>query len=190
MIEKLGFMCCFCNQGIIENKTDPIDINVIQNEDKQNKTGCDQSFFAHFNCFKEKLHRYFKGYFIQESDFRLYEDEVLVIKNKDCLIKKITELKDIDQWKVIYYGLTRELINAQVVMDYCYVLIEQTNCSDQFVLDIAALTNRDDLYSLPKRIAKRVNNHEEIMIDANQYYSKIWSYLSLAANICTEKIIE
>ena len=78
------------------------------------------------------------------------------MKNKDCLIKKITELENVDQWEVIYYGLTIELINAQFVMDYCYALIEQKNCSDQFVLDIAALTNKDDLHNLPKKIAKKV----------------------------------
>ncbi len=190
MIEELGFQCCFCNTGITENNINPIDINIITNEARRDKTGSEQLFFAHFHCFKERLHQYFKAYFIQESDFRLYENEVLIIKNKDCLIKKITELKEIDQWKVIYYGLTREHINSQFVMDYCYALIEQKNCSDQFVLDIAALTNKDDLYNISKNIIKKINNHEEIRTDKNQFYSKIWSYLSLAADMCAEKIID
>ena len=144
--EKLGFLCCFCKQGIAENTIDPIDINIATNDDIKNKTGCNQFFFSHSDCFKRKLHQYFKGYFIGD----LYEDDNLIVKNKDHLIKKITEFENVDSWKVIYYGLTREFINPQFVLEYCYALIEKTNCADQFVLDIAALFNKDDLYNLPQ----------------------------------------
>ncbi len=95
-----------CKQGIDENNTDPIDINVATNDDMKNKTECNQSFFSHSDCFKRKLHQYFKGYFIGGFDFRLYENDNLIIKNKDHLIKKITELENVDPLKVIYYGLT------------------------------------------------------------------------------------
>ncbi len=188
--EKFGFRCCFCNQKIIENTTDPVMINVSLNEDIINKMGTNQTFWSHFNCFKEKLHQYFKGYFIKESDFRLYDDENLIVKNKDCLIKKIIELETIEQWKVIYYGLDRKFIDTRFVIDYCYALIEREHSVDQFVLDIAGLTTKDDLNNIPKMIAEKIGNSAEILIDKEQYYSKIWSYLSLAAEMCAEKIIK
>jgi hypothetical protein len=53
---KPGFTCCFCNQGIIENQTDPIYITVGFNEDSIYKTEDKQLFFAHYDCFKQNLH--------------------------------------------------------------------------------------------------------------------------------------
>jgi hypothetical protein len=182
-MEEFGFSCCFCNQGIIENKTDPVDIKIILNEDVLKKTGCEQIFYAHFNCFKEKLHQYFKGYFVKDN-----EDEI--IKNTKCLIQKIIELENVNQLRVLYYGLKRGFIDAQAIIDYCYTLVEQTDSKDPFVLDIAALTDKDEIYKIPERIAENIDNPSEIVIDKNQYYSKIWEYLTLAAQMCAEKIIK
>ena len=60
--------CCFCNHGVIENKTDPIDVKVTFNEDIKQKTKTFQLFFAHFDCFKEKLHPSIEGYFVKEEE--------------------------------------------------------------------------------------------------------------------------
>ena len=35
--EEFGFICCFCNQSIIENRTDPIDLDIMHNQDLLNK---------------------------------------------------------------------------------------------------------------------------------------------------------
>jgi len=64
-MNKFNFQCCFCNEGIAENKVDPIDISIIFNEDMLLKTGATQDFWAHFYCLQEKLHPYMKGYLIR-----------------------------------------------------------------------------------------------------------------------------
>ena len=64
---KVVFSCCFCNESIIENKVDPVDINVVLNEDMQKKNGSFQNFYAHFDCFKQKLHRDIQGYLLKED---------------------------------------------------------------------------------------------------------------------------
>jgi hypothetical protein len=60
-----GCQCCFCNEGIVETKTDPVDINIIYNEDMIEKTGRFQNFYAHFDCLRQKLHDNIRGYFVK-----------------------------------------------------------------------------------------------------------------------------
>jgi hypothetical protein len=68
MIKEIkGFECCFCKKGIKETKTDPIDINVVFNEDMIKKTGSFQNFYAHFDCFHATLHKDIKGYFVNDD---------------------------------------------------------------------------------------------------------------------------
>lgn len=66
--ENSGFECCFCRQSIIETKIDPVDINVVYNEDILNKTGCSFNFYAHYKCLKEKLHENMQGYLVTDDD--------------------------------------------------------------------------------------------------------------------------
>jgi hypothetical protein len=63
-----GFECCFCKKSIEEDSVDPIDINIVFNEDMINKTGSFQNFYAHFKCLKEKLHESMRGYLIREDE--------------------------------------------------------------------------------------------------------------------------
>ncbi len=74
------------------------------------------------------------------------------------------------------------------MLEYCYSLIEKTNRTHQFILDIAALFQENDLYNLPKKIAAEITLPQDVAIDRDQYYGKIWAYLSAAAEICSEKI--
>ena len=190
-MEKLEFSCCFCNQGIIENKTDPLDVNIMQNDDVQNNTRTSQSFYAHFYCFKEKLHHFPKTYFIKFEDDDEPEIDLKTINvNAQYLIQKIIELENVDRWKVIYYGLECGRIDSQFVMNYCYVLIEQNCYVDKFVLDIPGFTNKNDFNNFSKLIGEKIDNAAEIMIDKIEYYFKIWSYLTLAADMIAEKIIK
>jgi hypothetical protein len=63
-----GFECCFCKKSIKETKIDPIDINIVFNEDMIEKTGCFQNFYAHFDCLHERLHKDIQGYFVKEDE--------------------------------------------------------------------------------------------------------------------------
>ncbi|GAB4456742.1 MAG: hypothetical protein OHK0036_20480 [Bacteroidia bacterium] len=50
------------------NKVGPIDINIIFNEDIQQRTGRFQNLYAHFDCFKMYLHKNIQGYFIRSDE--------------------------------------------------------------------------------------------------------------------------
>lgn len=64
-----GFECCFCKKSIEENEIDPCDINIIINSEmkKDPKERSSQTFYSHFECLKEKLHKDIQGYFILGS---------------------------------------------------------------------------------------------------------------------------
>ena len=53
---NLKFQCSFCGIGIEENETDPCDLNILINIDKNENKQFNQFFYCHLNCFKEKLH--------------------------------------------------------------------------------------------------------------------------------------
>jgi hypothetical protein len=61
-----GFMCCFCNESIEENKIDPCDINVVINSEicKPSCERTSQNFYAHFKCLQEKFHKNIQGSFV------------------------------------------------------------------------------------------------------------------------------
>jgi len=63
-----GFECCFCKKGIEENKTDPLDMTIVFNEDYKKKTGSFQLLFAHFDCLKNCLHKDNQGYLIKDDE--------------------------------------------------------------------------------------------------------------------------
>jgi hypothetical protein len=63
-----GFECCFCKQSIRETRNDPIDINIILNEEMIQKTGASQSFYAHAHCLYERLHQDVRGYFVKKRE--------------------------------------------------------------------------------------------------------------------------
>jgi hypothetical protein len=63
-----GFQCCFCAKGIKEDRVDPLDINIIFNEDMKNNSGSFQNFYAHFSCLKEKLHTTMQGYLVRDDE--------------------------------------------------------------------------------------------------------------------------
>ena len=62
------FECCFCKQSIEENRIDPVDINIIFNEDMKHKTGSFQNFYAHFYCLKKRLHKDVQGYMVRDDE--------------------------------------------------------------------------------------------------------------------------
>lgn len=125
----------------------------------------------------------------QESRFPFNLCETTIMENKRYLIKKINELENVDQWHIIYYGLERKLINNEFVVDYAMFLLEKAKTSDQFTLDIASLLEHE-LGQISILFEQRIADKDEIMIAKGQFYNKIWFYLSLAADMCTEKIIK
>ncbi len=52
--ELNGFECCFCKKSIQETRNDPVEINIVLNEDMIQKTEVSQSFYAHIPCLHEK----------------------------------------------------------------------------------------------------------------------------------------
>ncbi|MDP3889219.1 MAG: hypothetical protein Q8Q25_01595 [bacterium] len=72
-MNKLKFTCCFCNQGIVPNEIDPCDINIVACYDKPQKDKPSQSFYCHFDCLKERLHKNIQGYFLK-SNFIINDD--------------------------------------------------------------------------------------------------------------------
>jgi hypothetical protein len=52
-MKKLEFRCCLCNQGIVENKTDPLNINIMHNIDWLNRTGRVQVFMLIITVLKK-----------------------------------------------------------------------------------------------------------------------------------------
>ncbi|MCX5925494.1 MAG: hypothetical protein NT124_04360 [Candidatus Dependentiae bacterium] len=54
-MKELGFECCFCGESIESNKTDPCDINVLINIDKQKDKQYNQTFYCHLMCFKKVI---------------------------------------------------------------------------------------------------------------------------------------
>jgi|GEM_PF-3334455 len=63
-----GFECCFCKQNIHETRNDPVDINIVLNEDMVQKTGASQNFYAHIACLYERLHENVRGYCIRKRE--------------------------------------------------------------------------------------------------------------------------
>ncbi len=68
MSKSPNYRCCFCNKSVDENLVDPLDINIIFNEDMVKKTGSFQNFYAHFECLKDKLHPNVKGYLVRTDE--------------------------------------------------------------------------------------------------------------------------
>lgn len=49
--------CCFCNKKIKSDSINPCDLNILTNWDKSPNYQNNQTFWCHFECFKDKLHQ-------------------------------------------------------------------------------------------------------------------------------------
>lgn len=56
VMEELSVGCCFCDENIKPNQTDPCNINILINIDKDEEEQCDQFFWCHLTCFRKILH--------------------------------------------------------------------------------------------------------------------------------------
>jgi len=52
----LEYTCCFCNEDIVSDIRNPCDVSVLTNIDKPKTKQCNQTFYCHVDCFKEKMH--------------------------------------------------------------------------------------------------------------------------------------
>lgn len=64
----MALCVAFAIKGIEENHIDPLDINIVYNEDMLQKTGSFQNFYAHFYCLKPKLHKDIQGYLVRADE--------------------------------------------------------------------------------------------------------------------------
>ena len=60
--------CCFCAGGIDENNINPVNMNIVFNNDMQNTTGISHNLYTHFKCLKKTLHKTMQGYLVQDDD--------------------------------------------------------------------------------------------------------------------------
>lgn len=74
-ITEFKFACCFCNKSIESSKTDPADINILINFDKDKEYQRNQSFYCHVKCFEDKLHSAIKIHFFLPTILDDVDDE-------------------------------------------------------------------------------------------------------------------
>lgn len=65
-MNKLEVTCCFCNKKVISNVTDPCDLNILCNWDKDESKQYNQTFYCHLACFKEKLDYHIRPHLVLE----------------------------------------------------------------------------------------------------------------------------
>ena len=56
--------CCFCAQRINSDQINPAEVIVVNNWDKAKDLQEEQVFWAHIQCFKEKMHAYYQKCFL------------------------------------------------------------------------------------------------------------------------------
>jgi hypothetical protein len=54
-MKDISLSCCFCDQIIESNKTDPSELIVLTNMDKSREKQHSQGFFCHLSCFQKTL---------------------------------------------------------------------------------------------------------------------------------------
>jgi hypothetical protein len=110
----------------------------------------------------------------------------VIMENKEALIKKMLDLKNIDFIALLYYGLHRELINDSFCVDFAMKALGDQVLTTPLIVDLASILTQEEITRdlLPsKLIEESVKNKDEILIEKGQFYNKIWFYLTLAADV-------
>lgn len=127
--------------------------------------------------------------FVKEEP-HLKVESILTMKNQNCLIKKINELKNINLIDLLFYAYDKKLIDDQFLIDYAIAQLESgSNNKDPFILELAGLLD-SEINKAGKLLEVQVKNNDEVLYEKGQHYNKIWFYLTLAADMCAEKIID
>ena len=117
-------------------------------------------------------------------------DRKTIMENKSGLIKKIIELKNINIYHLLYYGIEKEIIDNQFLIDYAYAkLVHDPEQNDQFLIELAGLLPYE-ISTARTLLLTQVSDIDNVMHENGQYYNKIWFYLSLAADMHADKIID
>lgn len=64
LTDNTGMTCCFCNEGIKGDNTNPCDINITTNWDNQKNDPKHQTFWCHWQCFQQKMHKDLQQHFL------------------------------------------------------------------------------------------------------------------------------
>ncbi len=67
VVEKLGFSCCFCNQGITSADPDPSEMVIVANIEEPKEQQVNQVFWCHAQCLKIKMHGDMKSLFVLDD---------------------------------------------------------------------------------------------------------------------------
>ena len=109
--------------------------------------------------------------------------EICLMDNHGELIQKILELKNVNVWSVIYYGLNRVLISKEFCIRFAETcLAKKEHIDNPLAMELGNLMDYeyDKVYELLDSLTQ---DKESIMIENNQLYNKLWFYLSLAADL-------
>jgi hypothetical protein len=115
-----------------------------------------------------------------------------IMENKEALIKKILDLKNIDFIALLYYGLHRELINNTFCVDFAMKALDNQKLATALMAELAGLSLDEIIRDLvpSKLIESSIKDKEVILIEQGQFYNKLWFYLTLAADMYTLNLIE
>lgn len=129
-IEQSKFICCFCNTYINSNKTDPCDINILINWNKEKNKQCNQIFYCHLHCFKKKLSDQIKSYLALYILLGEADDE-------EEITEQFTPIKTFDpnDKRKLYWLINQYLLNHIDTQMFCNEFVEYYN-----ELDIDLLT--------------------------------------------------
>lgn len=112
------------------------------------------------------------------------------VKNKEYVIQKIFDLKNVNFVELIFFGMARGFIDNDFVVDFAMKALEYERLAQKTLwLEIAGLL-KNEYDQAPTLIEQAIKNKQNVLTEQSSLYNRIWFYLSLAADMSTDKIIE
>ena len=104
--------------------------------------------------------------------------------SKDNIIETIFRLDNVDVWKVIYYGLRRFLIDAELCVKFAEECLVRLKNNDKLVFEMAALLEKeyDEVFTLIDKIVIE-KDQQEIIYQQDRFYSKLWFYINVSTEL-------
>lgn len=110
--------------------------------------------------------------------------------NNNNLINVILKLKNINLWNLIYYGLNRFIIDNEFCVEFAIASLMNNLPENSKIITLAGLLPNE--YSEAHLLVEEMidnKDKESILTSEEQFYNKIWFYLSCATEMKDLNII-
>jgi hypothetical protein len=124
--------------------------------------------------------------------FSIQNKRMLPMHDKQFLINKILELKNVALPELVFYGYAKQIIDEEFIIDFAMRYLVQKGTDEPIWVELASLNPQNITKDDPilSKLEIVVKNSSQVLTEQMPLYNKIWVYLFSVSTMKELNIVE